>query len=181
MTKSIEKFAIIAYIAKATQEKGALGKKALQKLLHLSHELRGVPVGYQFNLYTYGPFSRELAGDVDLLDSMGLISVHFDASRNGYEIKPVEKSEEIISKSEGFLSPIKEDIDFIVDRFGGRLAKELELSSMVTFILKNKMVDISDDSAVIDKFLEIKPHYKRSEVEAGLSEIRECLSDAAYR
>lgn len=175
MTNPIDKFAIIAYIAKANQDKGPLGKKALQKLMHLSLELRGIPVGYNFNLYTYGPFSRELAGDVDLLDSMGLISVEFDASRNGYEIKSVEKSEDIISKSESFLNTVKGDLDFIVEKFGGRLAKELELSSMIAFILKNSLADVNDDDAVIDKFLEIKPHYKRSEVAAGLDEIRHLL------
>lgn len=176
MTSPIEKFAIIAYIAKANMDKGALGKKALQKLMHLSHELRNVPVGYSFKLYTYGPFSRELAGDIDLLDSMGLISVHFDASRNGYEIKAVEKSQEILSKNEAFVSSVKDDLDFILERFGGRLAKELELSSMITFILKNKLTDVNNDEAVVDKFLEIKPHYQRSEVLTGLSEIRQLLN-----
>jgi uncharacterized protein YwgA len=176
MTDSIEKFAIIAYIAKATMEKGTLGKKALQKLMHLSHELRNVPVGYDFKLYTYGPFSRELAGDVDLLDSMGLISVQFDASRNGYEIKAVEKSQEILSKNEEFINSVKDDLDFIVERFGGRLAKELELSSMITFILKNRLTDVNDDQAIVNKFLEIKPHYHQSEISAGLSEIKELLN-----
>lgn len=176
MTNSIEKFAIITYIAKSTMDKGSLGKKALQKLMHLSHEIRNVPVGYNFQLYTYGPFSRELAGDVDLLDSMGLISVHFDPSRNGYEIKAVDKSQEILSKNEVFVSSVKDDLDFIIDRFGGRLAKELELSSMITFILKNKLVDVDDDDAIVDKFLEIKPHYQRAEISAGLSEIRQLLN-----
>lgn len=176
MANSIEKFALIAYIAKANVGKAALGKKALQKLVHLSSELRGVPVGYKFELYTYGPFSRELAGDVDLLDSMGLISVEFDSSRNGYEIKPEESSEELFSKSGDFISTFGGDLDFVVDKFGGRLAKELELSSMVAFIIKNKLADVNDDDAIIDKFLEIKPHYQRPEVLKGLCEIKELLS-----
>lgn len=176
MTSSIEKFAIIAYIAKANMGKGTLGKKALQKLMHLSSELRNVPVGYRFRLYTYGPFSRELAGDIDLLDSMGLISVQFDPSRNGYEIKPEDKAQELLSKSEVFLKSVKESLDFIIEKFGGRLAKDLELSSMIAFILRNKLADVNDDQAVINKFLEIKPHYQRSEVVEGLKEIRQLLN-----
>lgn len=175
MTSSLEKFAIIAYIAKSVEGKGTLGKKALQKLVHLSSELSHVQVGYKFTLYTYGPFSRELAGDVDLLASMGLISMQFNAQRNGYEIKSNLETNNIFERSGSFTSDVKHGIDFVIDKFGGRLAKELELSSMIVFILNNELTDVDDDNAVIDKFLEIKPHYQRSEVVSGLKEIREML------
>lgn len=175
MTTSLEKFAIIAYIAKAVEGKGTLGKKALQKLVHLTSELRHVSVGYKFTLYTYGPFSRELAGDVDLLASMGLISMQFNPLRNGYEIKPNSDTHEVIEKNGSLDLEVTQGIDFIVNNFGGRLAKELELSSMIVFILKNNLTDTEDDNLVVDKFLEIKPHYEREDVVAGLKEIRALL------
>lgn len=175
MTNSMEKFAIIAYIAKANVDKGPLGKKALQKLVHLSSELRGAQVGYSFELYTYGPFSRELAGDVDLLESMGVISVEFDDSRNGYEITPSSKAEELLEANQQFIDSVRSDLDFIIENFGGRLAKELELSSMVSFILKHKLADADNENSIVEKFLEIKPHYTKESILAGLREVRSII------
>jgi len=176
MKNALHKFALLTYIADSMSGKHALGKKALQKLVHLCGEIGNVNTGYKFKLYTYGPFSRELAGDVDILDSMSALSVRFDAVRNGYEITVGEKADDLIGKASGYLNENKEKIDYVISIFGDRLAKQLELSSMLIFILKNDLVDDpTNDAEVIDKFLEIKPHYEYSDVVAGLSEVRSLI------
>lgn len=176
MNGTPENFALIAYIARSIQPGHKLGKKALQKLVHLVSEIADVPVGYKFRLYTYGPFSRELATDVDILDSLDALTVSFSAERNGYEISADAHAEDFINKAEGYIEAYREGIDKILKEFGPRLAKELELSSMLTFIIKENLVDnIGDDAKVVGKFLEIKPHYSKSQVEEGLVEIRQLL------
>jgi uncharacterized protein YwgA len=42
-----------------------LGRTALMKLAFLLQTVRGVPLGYHFRLYTYGPY------DGDVLDDLG--------------------------------------------------------------------------------------------------------------
>lgn len=41
------------------------GKTVLQKLVYLLTTIYVVPTGYEHTLYTYGPFSAELASDVE--------------------------------------------------------------------------------------------------------------------
>ena len=176
MNATPENYALIAYLAKTANGDRKLGKKALQKLVHLISEIARVPVGYRFRLYTYGPFSRELASDVDILDNLGAINVTFNADRNGYEISSASYVDDYVSKAERYIDDNKKSIDFVIERFGGKLAKELELYSMVTFILKEGLVqNLNDDEAVVAKFREIKPHYTTQQVQQGLREVRELL------
>ena len=56
ITGKIDQYALVAFlIDQAAQSQ--LGKKALQKKVHLIHEMGGVDTGYRFSFYTYGPFS----------------------------------------------------------------------------------------------------------------------------
>jgi len=177
MKKSDAKFALIAYVARSVGEISVLGKKALQKVVHLASEISGADFGYEFRLYTYGPFSRELASDVDVMDSIGLVAVNFNPTRNGYEISAKPEASTLIEVFIEEYPEEKENIDKIISIFGNRLAKDLELSSMLTFILTRKLVtDTSDDDSVVSKFLEIKPHYRELDVKNGLKEIRELLN-----
>lgn len=179
MTTSDEKYALVAYIVKSYAERGSLGKKALQKIVHLLSEIYGISSGYRFQLYTYGPFSRELQGDIDILDSMGVIEVKFDGAKNGYQISPTPNTDILIKKHSDFLDGLKLPITSALDRFGDKLAKTLELSSMLVFIIKHKMVDdIQNDVAVISKFMEVKPHYQKEDIIAGLKEVRALLLGA---
>lgn len=175
MVNAMDKFAVIAYIAQANEGKNPLGKKAFQKIVHLSSELFEAPLGYDFTLYTYGPFSRELAGDIDLLGSMKILSVEFDDVRNGYQITAAENASSVISDRENFIASVKSKIDAVIEKFGGRLAKELELLSMIVFIKKHKLADFNHEEAVIQKFLEIKPHYHKEDVQKGLAELKPYL------
>lgn len=47
--------------------KGVNGRKRLQKIAHLLKSAGFQEFGYDFVLYYYGPFSRELAADLDFL------------------------------------------------------------------------------------------------------------------
>lgn len=176
MTKTHNDFALIAYIAFQSEGTGGLGKKALQKMVHLCSELFNVPVSYKFRLYTYGPFSRELASDMDVMDSLNILDVRFSAESNGYYISAGPSAESTIDSGDQFLSVYRTDIDALLDIFKGRLAKDLEISSMLSFIIKRNLVEnTEDDSAVVEKFFEIKPHFEKRHVESRLAEIRQLV------
>jgi uncharacterized protein YwgA len=57
---------LIAYLAERLGQKNKLGRKSVQKFIHIASELGKVPTGYRFSFYTYGPYSRELAADLEL-------------------------------------------------------------------------------------------------------------------
>ena len=39
------------------------GKTVLMKFAYLLQEIYGIPLGYRFSLYTYGPYSKEVLAD----------------------------------------------------------------------------------------------------------------------
>ncbi len=171
-----ESYALVSYVIKLASHSGKLGKKAAQKFVHIITSIGGVPSKYEFQLYTYGPFSRELAGDLDILESVQAVSIQYNAEKNSYEIQPGSRSDELISRHSKFIDANKSRIDELISRFGGRLARQLELSSTLLFVIDRDLVDnSSDDEQVIKKFSEIKPHYSRSEIKPALAELRQLL------
>lgn len=62
------------------------GKTALQKMVYLLMEVYDVPCDYEYSLYTtYGPYSAELAANVDYVNALGGVKL-YEGSKAGYEI-----------------------------------------------------------------------------------------------
>ena len=106
------------------------GKTVLQKMVFLLQEAYGIDCGYDFQLYTYGPFDASLLGDLDHVEILGGVKVQSVASlTGGYDISPAEKAEEIRGKGKEFLDQtnVKEALDHLIMDFGRFNATDLEL------------------------------------------------------
>lgn len=118
--------ALVAYLATKYGETGTLGKKAVQKYIHILSSLSGRSFGYEFSFYTYGPFSRDLASDLDLLASSNALAISYDG--DAYSITATRLSE---SLAQSLSSGVKKTADQIWEKFSGRSAKQLELISTI--------------------------------------------------
>lgn len=167
-----EQYALITYIADKTGSSGRLGKKALQKYVFLLNELEGVPSGYKFRLYTYGPYSSELSGDLDVVNSLGGVNVSYDPIQNVFSISKGEKSSVLLNKAAGFLNLHRARLNRFFERFGGRLAKDLELTATIVYLVKSDAVKVRDKTAFIQKVRDLKPKYDSETVERFIEELR---------
>ena len=130
ITGKIDQYALVAFlIDQAAQSKKQLGKKALQKKVHLIHEMGGVDTGYRFSFYTYGPFSVDLAGDLDVIANSGGAKISYDSWDNLYQINPSEHTDRMIERGQKFIAKNKATIQEVLETFGDRSAKDLELVS----------------------------------------------------
>src|SRR5437588_9583011 len=77
--------AIVSLVQGIQKKSDQLGKTQLQKLVYFLQET-GVPLGYKFEIYHYGPYSFELADEVGSLDSLGVLSLVADPSGYGFHI-----------------------------------------------------------------------------------------------
>ncbi|MCX5861240.1 MAG: hypothetical protein NTW27_03825 [Deltaproteobacteria bacterium] len=76
-------------------------------------ELSGVTTNYQFSLYTHGPFTGQLLGDLDLVETLGAVRVQYVISAfGGYKISPGRELEPIRDKALGEL----ENKDYVASR-----------------------------------------------------------------
>ncbi len=81
-------------------------KVTLQKILYY-FSLKNIPVSYHFEPYTYGPFSKELAADIDDLSFWDEIKVKGNKIEKGSEFR-VELSEEL-------RGALKQEIDNFIE------------------------------------------------------------------
>jgi uncharacterized protein YwgA len=145
------------------------GKTALQKIIYILEEVFNVPCGYNFSLYTYGPFSSELAGDLDYLASLKGVSVSW-ANSGGYHIAPGAEADYFIKKAEKFLEKNMNEIDRVLNYFGEMNAKDLELRATIIFVFKNGK---KKDEELVKEVSQIKPYFSIDQIRNAVDELKE--------
>lgn len=166
-------YGLLAYIAKQLGVYGSLGKTKLQKLVFLMKELKNIPVQYRFHFYTYGPFSSDLAGDLSYLDYIDGVKIHSDPYQNGYEIRPGHATEHLIQKANGFLNWNRPAIDDILNQFGSKQARDLELIATLVYIARYSPVyQERDQDYLIFQAKELKPKFSEAEIDSAISELQ---------
>ncbi len=165
-----EKYGIIAYLAKAMDGHDAqFGKTSLQKIIYILQEVYQVNVGYKFILYNYGPYSADLATDLEYIAALNGVDVSW-VNTGGYRIKPDSDVDTFIEKSKDFLDKHKNDIDKAIETFGNLSAKELELRATIIYFVND--CGIREDSEVTDKIHQLKPYFKEDKIRSTIEELK---------
>ena len=154
--------ALIAFLAEQEGKSGRLGKKAVQKLIHILTSVSGKRFGYNFSFYTYGAYSSALASDIEVAGALGLINISFNSSENSYSIEPSSRTASFVEK---YLP--EADKNSCLDawrNFSGRSGRELELISTVLFLYDEELIPVPTPS-MTDRVLELKPKYSKKEVD----------------
>lgn len=177
-TGKIDQYALVAFlIEQAAQAHQQLGKKALQKKVHLIQELGGVDTGYRFSFYTYGPYSTGLSGDLDVIANSGGARIHYISWDNHYLIDPGENAERMIERGRDFLEQYQAAINKVLAAFGSRSAKGLELVSTIAYLRRHAPYeDFEDNRKLVKHVMALKPKYSATEVEHAIAEVRDFLS-----
>lgn len=158
----LDRMAIIVELAhRKTEHQGRLGKTALMKLLYLLQEIYGVPIGYRFSLYTYGPYVSEVMSDIDYAEAVQAINVRYEPE-SGYKISAATEPSSMPPPNEAIPA-----IERLLIAFGNFNARDLELRSTIIFAHKNMK---SENLVALVK--EIKPRFSESEIAAAVSELK---------
>jgi uncharacterized protein YwgA len=129
------RFAVIASLAEKAPS-GRLGRTALMKYAYFLQVLRGVPLGYDFRLYAYGPFDSEVLDDLDYTQTLDAVNVKtvYHGNGYGYDIRPGSTSGEVKAKAGDFLLAYQDHIDWVIQEFRELSPAELELASTMVFV-----------------------------------------------
>lgn len=167
-----EKYGTIAYLA---EQVSMCGKTALQKLVYFLQEWKHVPLGYNYEFYTYGPFSAALMGDLDYTDSLGAVRVK-PIGNGGYCIGAGDRNKEIQERAQAFLSEHKLAIDSVIEVFGHSSAVRLELLATTHYAFAyfaSRNVPFADDD-VIRTVHSLKPgKFTDQQIEQAVATLRE--------
>jgi uncharacterized protein len=139
-----------------------IGRTAVMKFLYLLKEVRGVPLGYRFTLYTYGPFDSSVLDDLGYAESLGAVKstlIHYPGGY-GYEFVTGPEVESVRARAEDFLVEYEDDIVWVVQAFGTRTAADLEMISTIVYVdrgarRRGRRITLDE---LCNKTVEVKPH-----------------------
>jgi uncharacterized protein len=153
---------VFVELAEAT--KGNLGRTTLMKLCYFLQELRDVPLGYRFTLYSYGPFDSDVLADLQTAETMGVLSADIEYYSGGYRyhIQPDENGVKTKHLAKAFLEKHREDIEWVTKKFGKSNASDLELLSTIVYI--NSEQRISERKVLAEHVKLVKPHFSESHI-----------------
>ena len=170
--KTHERLSFITEIAKRDEN---IGKTGMMKLLYLLQAVYNVPLGYDFEIYTYGPYCQSVMSDIEYAEFVNYIDVSpviYPNGMNGYQIKATNTGKEII-KNEEVISPYSDKIDSVISFFGKKTAKELELYSTIVFIVSS----FSDNNwektkeEICSTVKKTKPHFSNDLIMAAYEDL----------
>jgi uncharacterized protein len=154
-----------------------LGRTALMKLAYLLQTLKGVPLGYDFRLYTYGPFDSDLLDDLGVVESLGMVKSQIvtfpKGSGYGYEFTPGPRRDLLQGRSRGALMDYQPAIRWALEKFGRNTAAELELISTIIYAdreaaRQGKPLSFAE---FIRQVKEIKPHFSDQHIAARIDSL----------
>jgi len=163
-----ERYGTITYLA---QHVPSFGKTALQKLVYFLQEWKKVPLGYRFELYTYGPFSAALMSDLDYTSSLGAVKVDYMLT-GGYIISAGDASGAILERSQSFLNQYQAVIAEVINVFGGYGAVQLELRATIHFACQE--AEDPTDEAIVQAVQLLKPgKFTDAQIEQAIENLRQ--------
>jgi uncharacterized protein len=166
MSIDVNRLAVITWLSENTR---SLGRTALMKYCYFLQVVRGVPLGYRFSLYSYGPFDSDVLSDLDSAESMGGVrsSIVYFPGGYGYRIEPGERSGRVKQFGAPFLETYREQLQWVADQFGNCDASDLEVASTLVYSdreakRRGECLTIQGLSA---RVRDLKPRYSISQIE----------------
>ena len=113
----------LAFITEIARRNSGIGKTGMMKFLYILQAVYKVPLEYDFEIYTYGPYCQTVMSDIEYAEFTDYIKVSPKSYPNGmnkYQINPGDQSDQILEKDAEILFKYKEEIDKIVNFFGSK-------------------------------------------------------------
>jgi len=163
----IQKLALLAEFT----SRARLGRTAIMKLCFFLQESRGVPLGYSFSLYSYGPFDSDVLSDLTAAENFNVLksNIVYYSSGQGYEYTLGPDAQRVTELANDFIVRYKEQIDWVLNTFGTSNASQLELLSTILFIAKYH--NPRDANALVQQVNQVKPHFSDTQIRQGFEKL----------
>jgi uncharacterized protein len=154
-----------------------LGRTAIMKLVYLLQTLKGVPLGYSFGLYIYGPYENDVLNDLGQAESMRAVrsSVIPHPKGYGYEFSPGPARDRVKSLAGPELAKYRDAIAWALDEFGSKTAGDLELLSTIIYAdreasQRRRCLPVAE---LCRQVREIKPRFAQEYISASIASLAE--------
>jgi hypothetical protein len=170
------RLAVITELASRTPG-GYVGRTALMKFCYLLQTVRGVPLGYRFTLYSYGPFDSSVLSDLSTAETLRAVqsNLTFYPGGYGYQIRKGESGDSILKEGAQFLDNYRRDIDWVLEQFGSHGSADLELESTIVYVDREaarKAERLSADQ-LAQRVRDVKPHFTEDYIRGKVAALGE--------
>ena len=175
ISQELLRLAVIATLVQRNETR--LGRTGIMKLMYFLQELKKVPLGYSFRLYTYGPYDSQVLEDLKVATDAETVTAEAFQWQGGmgYEIKLGKNADEFISRYADELKDFDADLDWVVREFGNRTASDLEVVSTIIYVDRSsgqKGEHLTADE-IVSRVGDVKPHHTEQKIRAILTDLVE--------
>jgi len=145
-----------------------LGRTAIVKMAYLLQTVKGIPLGYDFRLYIYGPYDANVLYHLACAEALGAVKILPVPYPGGYgfEVRPGPEASAIQARAEDWLAQHQSAVDWVIREFGAFSAAELELLSTIIYVdrefaRENRKVKWEE---LARRVRDVKPHFSELSV-----------------
>lgn len=174
----LERAAILTTLADKLHSQGSwCGETHLQKATYFLQELLHVPLGYEFILYKYGPFSFDLSDDLAALRADQLLELHPQPIPYGPSLLPTAASGEFRKRYPRTLGTHQQSVDFVARKLGDKGVGQLERLGTALFVTRE--LPDADAEARARRLHELKPHVSLDEAREAVASVDRLRQETA--
>lgn len=177
LLRNLKGYTIAEVVNRCLNENIPPGKIKLQKLVFFLERL-GIPLDYRFEMYHYGPYSFELAENLDTLNTLKVLDIQPQIDGYGYSINASKYFQEFLDRKSDSLKDYESIIDFVIENFASKDASKIELLATIHFVeeILNRR-NVTDRKIVVEKVKGLKPKFTSDEIEKAYEELKTILSE----
>lgn len=155
------------------------GPVHLQKSIFFLQEMRKVPLGYEFVLYRYGPYSFELQDEIEHIRGVGILKWRFHDSP-GYAtgLDTTEASRDIRDNLPKLMDQYENDLAFVSENIGPMMSRQLERVSTSFYYMVKGLESVKE---VVHEVLKVKPHIDYGDAVEAVQQVREFAKQSGWR
>lgn len=155
-----------------------VGRTHIHKTIYLAQTWLQFPEQHQFSLYLHGPYSRDLDGEIQALEAVGIVSAQRDPSGYGARYDADETYAEYAKSQTGLDEGRLAGLAIVAQELAPMPVRQLEALATAEFVRRSDPAPV--DEEVVSAVLELKPHLRRDEVQSALRQVVE-LSDRVLK
>ncbi len=177
--KPRQREAVVAALDEKLAESGSwCGETHLQKAVYFLQTMLGVPTGFEYILYKFGPFSPELRAELGSMRADGFLELVPKQQPYGPSLQVTDAArQQLVGRWPKTLRRYRPQIDFVADKLGGLGVGELEELATTLWARSDNPGASADERA--QRVHDVKPHVSKEQALAALRRIDEMQQQAA--
>jgi hypothetical protein len=168
--RSSQDAVVICMVDMLRDQQSWSGQTHLQKAIFFAQAMLRLPLGFDYVLYKYGPFSRALESSIHRLERDTALTFLPQEPPFGPRLVTSEGAELIRENEPGVIAAYDEHLGFVAAAIGRKSIKELErLASALWFMVDQPRASPADVSALVHAR---KPHVSVAEALNAFQEVQ---------